>query len=119
MTVFSDGSLCDLTAEEVVHELSAVADTEYGDTELEDLLVALGSILVSNGAGTACKDDSLGVHLLDLLDRHIVRMNLTVYVQFSYSSCDELVVLTSEVKYKDHFFFHISLLAADERSISS
>ena len=78
VTVFTDRCFCDLTAEEVVHELCAVADTKYRDTQFEDLFAALRCIVIGNGTRATGEDDALRVHLFDLLDRHIVRMNFAV-----------------------------------------
>ena len=60
MTILSDGSCCYLTAQEIVHELSAVADTQDGNAEIEDSLIASGSIVVTYITGAARKDDSHG-----------------------------------------------------------
>ena len=66
--------------------------------ELEKLFVALGCIFVRNGTRAACKDDALGSHLFDLVDAQIIGVNLAIYIQFTDSSCNKLIILAAEIQ---------------------
>ena len=78
VTVFTDRSRCDFTAEEIIHELGAVADSKYRNTELEDLFAASRCIVICDVARATGEDDTFRIHLFDLFDRHVVRMNFAV-----------------------------------------
>ena len=110
LSVFAFLTALYLAAESVRHELTSVADTEdrYADTEY--LLRDMGRAWIVNTVGTACENDSGRVHSLDLAYWRVKSLDLAVYAALSDSSCDELIVLTSEIEDYTKLVRHKSLL---------
>lgn len=79
------------------HELCTVAETEYRNAEIEKLLRAGRCSVLVAAVRTAGENYSLGIHRLDFGNVRLVRINLTIYVTFSDTARNELVVLTAKV----------------------
>ena len=83
------------------HELAAVADAQHRDTQLEQLRVALGRLLIINTVRPAGKDDADRVHCADLIDRGLIGLDLAVYIMLADTPRDQLVILTAEVEHQN------------------
>ncbi len=107
--VFAGGiRLCgsDLASEVVRHELAAVADAQHGDAELEYLRIDLRRAGRVNALRAAGEDDADGVVRLYLVNAHAVGLYLAVDIAFADSACDQLIILTAEVKNKHTLILH-------------
>jgi len=93
----------DLAAQQLGHELEAVADAKHGDAELEDLGIDHWGAGLLDAVGAAGEDDSLGPEGADLLERHRAGVDLAVDVQLPDPAGDELRVLRPEVEDQDLF----------------
>ena len=106
-SVFGDRRRFDRRAEEVGHQLSAVADAEHRDAELEDLSVIGRRRGVVDRVRTAGEDDALVAFRLDLFDGRRVIQDFRVHVLFAHTAGDELVVLPTEVEDEDGFIHSV------------
>ena len=93
----------DLAAEEVAHQLHAVADAEDRDAEREDRGVAGRRPLLEDARGTAREDDALRGKALDLADRDRGRDKQAEHAAFTNAARDQLRGLASKVKDEDRF----------------
>ena len=90
-------------AEDMCHELAAVADTEDRHAQLEELCAADSGTLSIYAVRTTRKDNALEIHCFYLVQRECMRMYLTIYIAFSYASGNQLVILAAKVQYQNHF----------------
>ena len=90
-------------AEQVHHQLAAVADAQDGHPPGKDLGVTAGRILQIDAVGPAGEDDPLGVLGADDRKVGLIGIDLTVDVVLTHPARDQLVVLPAEVQY-DHSF---------------
>ena len=107
--VFTLRRLADMTAEQVRHELEAVAKSEHGDTEIENRGINGRRTVDVNAVRAAGEDDALGVLCANGVKTHAVGHDLAVYIALADAACDQLVILSAEVHY-EHFFvlWHIT-----------
>ena len=91
----------DKAAQRMRHELAAIADAQHRDTQLEQLRVALGRLLIINAVRPAGKDDADRVHCADLIDRGLIGLDLAVYIMLADTPRDQLVILTAEVQHQN------------------
>ena len=110
LTVLTLGSAADMTAQQVHHQLAAVADAQHGHAPAEDLGVDGGRVLQINAVGAAGEDDALGILGLD--DRKIgfIGIDLAVDIIFSDAAGNQLIVLSAKVQHDDSFMLHDVLL---------
>ena len=86
-------------AQIVGDELTAVANAQNGDPQLEDLRVCLRGRGIVHTVGPAGKDNADGGHRLDLRHWGGVGPDLAVYAAFPDPPGDKLIILTSEIEY--------------------
>ena len=70
------------------------------------LLRAAQGFLLENIVRPSGKNNSLRVHFPDLFQTQSVRVHLTVNTAFPDSAGNQLIVLSAEIHYDDHFLFH-------------
>jgi hypothetical protein len=99
----------DLAAEEVGHELDAIADAEDRDAELEDALVRVRRALAVNALRPAREDEGRRFRLADRGDRRRIRQDLRVDAELADLPGDELGVLRPEIEDED--FLHGGILS--------
>mgnify|MGYP000028967601 CR=1 FL=1 len=106
LTVLTLGSAADMTAQQVHHQLAAVADAQHRHAPAEDLGVDGGRVLQINAVGAAGEDDALGILGLD--DRKIgfIGIDLAVDIIFSDAAGNQLIVLSAKVQHDDSFMLH-------------
>src|ERR1700675_4224236 len=78
--------------------LHAVADSQDGDPQCEDIYIALGSLGIVNGARPTGKNDAGGFELTDFVERGGARQNGGEDLLFADAAGDELGVLAAEVE---------------------
>ena len=96
----------DMTAQQVHHQLAAVADAQHRHAPAENLGVDGGRVLQINAVGAAGEDDALGILGLD--DRKIgfIGIDLAVDIIFSDAAGNQLIVLSAKVQHDDSFMLH-------------
>ena len=106
LAVLTLGSAADMTAQQVHHQLAAVADAQHRHAPAEDLGVDGGRVLQINAVGAAGEDDALGILGLD--DRKIgfIGIDLAVDIIFSDAAGNQLIVLSAKVQHDDSFMLH-------------
>lgn len=80
------------------HKLAAVADAQNRQSQGKDLRVDLGGIRRIDAVRPAGEDNPLGRKRPDLCQRHCVRLDLTIYVTFTHTAGNQLVILAAEVQ---------------------
>ena len=98
--------LADLAAQHMHHKLAAIADAQNGHAPAVDFRVNRGRIRQIGTVGAACKDDALGILGLDFCKVGAVRIDLAIYVTFTDTACNQLVILTTEIQNDDGFLLH-------------
>src|SRR6267143_2721766 len=93
----------DGAAEQLGHELQAVADPEYGDAHLEHRAVDERGAGLLDAEGAAGEDDPARPEGADLLDGHRTGVDLAVDVELADAPGDELRVLRPEIEDEDLF----------------
>ncbi len=111
LAILALGSTADMAAQQVHHELAAVADAQDGHTPAEDLRVNGGRILQIDAVGTTGEDDALGVLCLDDRKIRLVGIDLTVDIIIADAARDELIVLATKVQHDHGFMLHDVLLS--------
>ena len=101
----------DMTAQQVHHELAAVADAQHRHTPAEDLGVDGGRILQIDAVGASGEDDAFGVLCLDDGKICLIGIDLTVDIVLADAARDELIVLAAKVQHDHGFMLHDVLLS--------
>ena len=68
-----------------------------GEDFIGGIPVSYTHLCLITAVRTAGKDDSLRIHLFDLCKIGLVRINFAVYIAFSDTSCNKLIVLTTKI----------------------
>ena len=89
------------TAQDLRHELHAVADAQHRDPELEQLRVEARRPVRVHRGGAAGEDQPLGVALADLLRPDMVRQQLAEDAALAHAPRDQLRVLPAVVEDDD------------------
>ena len=101
--VLAVGGPIDGAAQQLGHELQAVADAEHRDAELEDPRVHHGRAGLLDARRPTGEHDALRREGADLGERHRAGVDLAVDVQLANPAGDELGVLGAEVQDEDFF----------------
>ena len=101
MAVFTVRFPVDGPAEQLGHELQAVADAQDRDAHLEHRPVHERRPGLLHAEGASRKDDPPRREGADLLQRHRAGMDLAIDVQLAHAARDQLRVLRSEVEDED------------------
>ena len=80
------------------HGLHAVADTQHRYTTVKHDLRCLRRITSGNRFRPAGQDKAHGFKRTDILDIHIVGIDLTIHAEFAHASCNQLGVLGTEIQ---------------------
>ena len=93
------------------HELHAITKTKYRDSQFKYIRFYLRSIFFIHTSRAACKNNSLRLQLLDFCYGFMIRIYFTVYMIFTDTTCNELIVLSAKIDNNDKFFvIHYFLL---------
>ena len=111
LAVLTLGGAADVAAQQVHHELAAVADAQHRHAPAEDLGVDGGRILQIDAVGAAGEDDTLGVLRLDDGQVRLIGIDLTVDIILADAARDELIVLAAKVQHDHGFMLHDVLLS--------
>ena len=96
----------DVTAQQMHHQLAAIADAQHRHTPGKDLRVDRGRILQINTVGATGEDDALGVLCLDDRQISFIGIDLTVDIVLADTARDQLVVLAAKVQHDNSFMLH-------------
>ena len=97
LTVFTDRSFLNFSTQQVHHKLGTIADTQDRDTQFKNLLCISRGIRLITAVWSTCKDDTFWLDFLDFLNTCFIGVNLAVYITFSDTACNQLIVLSTEV----------------------
>ncbi len=100
----------DTAAQQVHHELTAVADAQHRHAPAEDLRGDRGGILQVDAVGTAGKNNALGILRLDHRQVGFIGIDFTVDIVLANTARDQLIVLAAKVQHDDSFLLHDVLL---------
>ena len=101
VAVLAVGRAIDGAAEQLGHQLQAVADAEDGDFQVEDLGVDERRAGLLDAERAPGEDDPARSKGADLLHRHRARVDFAVHVQLANAARDQLRVLRTEIEDED------------------
>ena len=104
--VFTLGGPAHLAAQQMGHQLAAIADAQDGHAPGKDLGVAAGRVLQIDAVGAACKNDALGVFGTDHRQVGFIGIDLTVNIVLTHPARDQLIILAAKVQYDHRFMLH-------------
>ena len=90
-------------AQQMHHQLAAVADAQHRHTQGKQVGGAGGGSGIVHAVGAAGQDDALGILGPDGLQRGTIGVDLAVYAALPDTAGDQLVILAAEVQH-DHGF---------------
>ena len=99
--VLTAGCVVDFAAEGLAGELHPVADTEDGDTQVEQSFVALRGTFFVNAVGAAREDDAFGGQFGDAFGGDVMANDLAIHILFANAAGDQLRVLRSKIEDQD------------------
>ena len=97
LTIFADICFFNFTAKDMHHKLSAVAKSKNRNTQFKQLLLISRWICFVAAVRAAGKDNSLRIHRFNLLKIGLVWIDFAIYIAFSDTSCNQLIVLTAKI----------------------
>ena len=106
LAVLTLRSAADMAAQQMHHELAAVADSQHRHAPGEDLGVDGGRILQIHAVGSARKDDALGILGLDGGKVGLIGIDFTVDIVLADTARDQLIVLAAKVQHDHGFMLH-------------
>ena len=95
-----------MAAQQMHHQLAAVADAQHGHAPAEDLRVDRGGILQVDAVGAAGKNNALGILRLDNRQIGFIGIDVTVDIVLADAARDQLIVLAAKVQHDDSFMLH-------------
>ena len=110
LSILADRSGGYLSAQLVCHQLGAIADAQDRNTQIKNRLINVGGFLQIYAVGTAGKDDALGIHFFNGLQRHSIGVHFAVDIAFADTAGNQLIILTAEVQNNNHLSVHGKLL---------
>ena len=106
LAVFAGLCLAALAAQQVHHQLLAIADAQHGDAHLEQCLVHHGGVGLEHGGGAAGEDQRVRREGADVLHAQAIGLDLAVYAALADAPRHQQVILPAEVQNQD--LFHVS-----------
>ena len=91
----------DPAAELVRHGLLAVADGEYGEARVEEMLRRARTVVPHHRGGAAGEDDALRLEPFERLVRPVERRDLAIHPRLAHPPRDQLGHLAAEIDDKD------------------
>ena len=98
--------LAALAAQQMHHQLLAVADTQYGHAHLKQRFIHHGSVGLEDRGGAAGEDQGVRRKSADLLHGHTEGLDLAVYAALTDTAGHQQVILAAEIQ--NQYFFHLS-----------
>ena len=92
---------CDLAAENVRHEVHAVANAEDREPAVQDRRLDERGVLVVHARRSTREDHAHDTSALELLRGHVVGKDLAVHTGLTHAARDQLCVLGSVVEDRD------------------
>ena len=106
LAVLAGLGLAALTAQQVHHQLLAVADAQHGDAHLKQGLVHHGGVGLEHGGRAAGEDKGVRPEGADLLRGGAEGLDLAVHAALADAAGHQQVVLAAEVQNQN--LLHIS-----------
>ncbi len=101
LPVFPFGGPDHLTPQDMGHQLHSITYSKDWDTQIQDLVLNYGGIIVMDTRRTAGQYDSTGMECLYIFQAHIEGVNLTIDLTHPDPPGNQLSVLRAEVQYED------------------
>ena len=108
LAVFTGRSRIHLAAQFMRHQLGAVANAQNRNPQLKEFFTAGSRIFLIHAVGAAGENNALGCHFPDSVQRHGMRVNLTINVIFTHATGNQLIVLTAEIQHQNHFICRLA-----------
>ena len=108
LAVFPLGGRAHMAAQQMHHQLAAIANAQHGHAQLKQFLGVGGRIRQIGTVGAAGEDDALGVLLFQILQAGPIGHDLAVHVAFPHTTGNQLIVLAAEIHHNDSFSLHAS-----------
>ena len=106
VSILADNRFLDNAVQQVTHQLGSVADSKNRYPQFKNLLGTTRRSVFKYHIRSACENDSLGIHLLNLVQAHIVRMDFAVYIALADAARNQLIILTAKVQNDNHLSIH-------------
>ena len=100
----------DVAAQQMHHQLAAVADAQHRNAPVEDLGVDRGRVLQIDAVRSTGEDDALRIFGFDDRQIRLIGIDFTVDIVLADAAGDQLVVLAAEVQNDHGFVLHDVLL---------
>src|SRR5215218_1103723 len=96
--VFAFAAVLDFAAEEIAHQLHAIADAQHRNAEFEDLGIRMRRVFGVNAFRSPGEDDADDTVSFQLSRRRGEVVDFRVYLALTDSACDDLGKLGAEVE---------------------
>ena len=106
LAVLAGRRRCHLTAQQMRNQLCAVANSQNRYTQLKYFFRYTGGILQIHAVRPAGKNDAGRVLLFNFCQRRLIRQYLTVNITVSDTPCNQLVILSAEIKHNNKLMRH-------------
>ena len=110
LSILSDRSFLYLPTQQVHHKLRTVANTKNRNTQFKNFLCVGWRIFQINTVWSTCKNNSFWINSFDFFNICFIRIDFAVHVTFAHTSCNQLIILSSEIKYNNGFSLQESFL---------
>ena len=101
--VFACGSSFNAPAAEMCHQLGTVADAEYGNPKRKELFRCRYGFRSIDAVRTACQNDAAWCEFSNAIQGQRMWMYLAIDVVFPHAARNELIILSTEIQYQNHF----------------
>ena len=105
-SVLTDRCLAYMSAQDVHHQLSAIAQSKYRNSHFKQFSAAGRGSLFVTAVGASGKNDSLRIHLPNCSNVGFIGIYFTVNVAFTNTAGYQLIVLAAKINDNDFFSVH-------------
>ncbi len=103
LPVFPLFAFSNRTSKNCCHKLHTITNSKDGNAKIEYFLITNRCILFKNRCRSSRKNYSFWILFLYYIKRYIIWQNFAEYSRFSYSSCNQLIILASEIQHNYKF----------------
>ncbi|MPN59744.1 hypothetical protein SDC9_207466 [bioreactor metagenome] len=103
------------TAKLFGHGLQAVANTQYRYAQVEYNFRRTWTTFFMNTFRTTRQDDTVWFKCANVFFRHVIGIHFRIYTSFTYTTCNKLTVLRTEIQNQDAVFSDLSIGSHDKQ----
>ena len=107
--VFARFSALNLSAEDIAHKLSPIANAEHRNSEPEYFFRAFRSVISIHTAWSAGKNNSNRIFCLNFFNCTRIGKNLAINIMLTHAARNELVILSAEIDYDHCLLCHYAI----------